>query len=147
MDKDLNQHLRYPTLSKGWGARRPKRRATPQGPENKDGRSSAKAGVPESLNAGQSKRRVSVFESSCHLLLPSNNSIVEAIPLSALPKDTNKRICWLVLHTIPLMLKVEQGSCEYQLLKAVNTSLLINRKQKTERYKLKSASGYVSKNG
>jgi len=42
-----------------------------------------------------------VFESSCHLLLQSNHSKVEAIPLSALPKNPvkclaqghNKRTC------------------------------------------------------
>ena len=26
----------------------------------------------------------------------------------------NKSICWLVLHSVPLMLSVQQGSCEYQ---------------------------------
>jgi len=40
---------------------------------------------------GDSKVTFLVFKSSCHLLLyQSNHSKVEAIPLSALPKDTTK---------------------------------------------------------
>jgi len=51
-----------------------------------------------------SERTVSVFESSCHLgcYYQSNHSKVEAIPLSALPKDTTSEFAFL-LHTIPFL--------------------------------------------
>jgi len=42
---------------------------------------------------GNSEVIFSVFESSCHLM--SNHSKVEAIPLSALPKDTTSEL-WLI---------------------------------------------------
>jgi len=47
-----------------------------------------------------SKVTISVFESSCHLLLynHSNYSKVEAIPLNALPKDTTSELAGLSLH-------------------------------------------------
>jgi len=61
---------------------------------------------------GLSEVIFSVFESSCHLLHQSNHSKVEAIPLSALPKDTTSELAGLK------MLNVKQGSCEYQLLKS-----------------------------
>jgi len=45
---------------------------------------------------GDSKVTFSVFESSCHLLLPvSNHSQVEAISLYALPKDTTSELAGL----------------------------------------------------
>jgi len=47
----------------------------------------------------------------------SNHSKVEAIPLSALPKDTIRANLPAYLHAIPLMLNVKQGSCEYQHFK------------------------------
>jgi len=40
----------------------------------------------------------SVFESSCHLLLQSNHSKVEAISLSALLKDTTRELAGLYPH-------------------------------------------------
>jgi len=41
------------------------------------------------------QRDLSVFESSCHLLLPAK---VEAIPLSALPNDTTSELAGLSPH-------------------------------------------------
>jgi len=42
--------------------------------------------------SGNSKVTFSVFESSCQLLHQSNHSKVEAIPVSALPKDTTSEL-------------------------------------------------------
>jgi len=48
-----------------------------------------------------------VFESSCHLLLPSKHSKVEAIPLSALPKDTTSKLAGLyTIYKINLKLSI-----------------------------------------
>jgi len=44
-----------------------------------------------------------------------NHSKVEAIPLSALPKDTTNELASLSSHYPFFMLNVKQGSCEYQL--------------------------------
>jgi len=41
---------------------------------------------------GDSERTFSVFESSCHLLLSVEPSTIEAIPFSALPKDTTSEL-------------------------------------------------------
>jgi len=63
--------------------------------------------------AGVGKVTVSVFESSCHCYYQSNHSTVEAILLSALPKDTSELAG--LFYTLSLfMLNVKQGSCEYQ---------------------------------
>ena len=35
-------------------------------------------------------------------------------PAKCISKQPNKYTCRLVLHTVPLMLNVEQGRCEYQ---------------------------------
>jgi len=48
----------------------------------------------------------------------SNHSKIEAIPSSALPKDTTSEIASLALQHPFFMLNVKQGSCEYQLLKS-----------------------------
>jgi len=45
------------------------------------------------------------------------NSKIEAILLSALPKDTTSELASLSPHNPVLVLNVEQESCEYQLLK------------------------------
>jgi len=63
---------------------------------------------------GGSEGTSSVFESSCH---HSNYSKVDAIPKSALHmrKDTTSELAELSSHYPFFMLKVKQGSCEYQL--------------------------------
>jgi len=45
----------------------------------------------------------------------SNHSKVEAIPLSACSRTQQANLP-AYLHTIPFLLNVKQGSCEYQLL-------------------------------
>jgi len=57
------------------------------------------------------------------------------VPLSALPRPrhNHKRTCGLVLHTIPSMLNVKQGSCEYQLTYKV--FWLIRRDNRTKIYR------------
>jgi len=50
---------------------------------------------------GDSEVIFSVFESSCHLLLPvvqSNHPKVEEIPFSVLPKDTTSKLAGLSSH-------------------------------------------------
>jgi len=49
---------------------------------------------------GDSEVTFLVFESSCHLLLPDSLTTqkVEAIPISALPKDTTSELAGLFLH-------------------------------------------------
>jgi len=47
---------------------------------------------------GDSEGTFSVFETSCHLSLPVKPSKVEAIPLSALPKDTTSELADLSPH-------------------------------------------------
>jgi len=47
----------------------------------------------------------------------SNHSKVEAIQLSALPKDTIRKFAGLSSHCPFSMLNVKQGSCKYQVLK------------------------------
>jgi len=49
----------------------------------------------------------------------SNYSKVQAIPRSALPKDTTSELVGLSSHNPFLMLNIKQGSCEYQLLKSL----------------------------
>jgi len=49
---------------------------------------------------GDSEVTFSIFESSCHLYYQTNHSKVEAIPLSALPKDTTSELS-AYLHTNP----------------------------------------------
>jgi len=49
----------------------------------------------------------SVFESNCQLFLPANHSKIQAIPLSALPKDITGGPR-LVLHSIFFKLNVKQ---------------------------------------
>jgi len=51
---------------------------------------------------------------SCHLLLQSNHSKLEAIPLSAFPKDTTSELAGLSAN----YLNVKQESCEYKLFKS-----------------------------
>jgi len=58
----------------------------------------------------------SVFESSCHLLLPVYSFKGKSNSDKRLSQGHNKRTCWFVRHTISLMQNVKQGSCEYQLL-------------------------------
>jgi len=60
----------------------------------------------------------SVFELNWHLFLPSIHSLVDAIQLSALPKNTTSELADLSSHNPSFMLNVKQGSCEYQLLKS-----------------------------
>jgi len=47
-----------------------------------------------------------------------NHSKVEAITLSALPKDTTSELFCISSHYLFFMLNVNHGSCEYQLLKS-----------------------------
>jgi len=49
----------------------------------------------------------------------TNHSNIEAIPLSALPKNTTSELA-AYLHTIFVIAERQQGSCEYQLV--TNTS-------------------------
>jgi len=48
----------------------------------------------------------------------SNHTNVEAILLSALPKDTTSKLAGLSSHYPFFMLNVKSGSCKYQLLKS-----------------------------
>jgi len=59
----------------------------------------------------------------------SNYSKVEAIPLSALPKDTTSELTVLSPHYPFFMLNVKQKSCEYQLLKSFGLTRPGNRIQ------------------
>jgi len=59
-----------------------------------------------------------VFISIYHLLLNFNHTNVETSPIKCLAQRHKKRSCWLVFHTIFLMLNVKQGNCEYQLFKS-----------------------------
>jgi len=61
---------------------------------------------------GDSKGAFLVFESNYHLLLLVFPLMVEAIPLSALPKDTTSELTGLSSHYPSFMLNVKQGSCE-----------------------------------
>jgi len=56
-----------------------------------------------------------------------NHLKVEEIPLSALPKDTTSELVGLSSHYPFFMLKVKQGSCEYQLLKSFGLTRPGNR--------------------
>jgi len=49
----------------------------------------------------------------------SNQSKAEAIPLSALPKDTTSELAGLSSHYHILTLNIKQESCEYQLFKVL----------------------------
>jgi len=49
---------------------------------------------------GDSEGTFSVFESSCHLYYQSNHSKVEAILLSALPKDSTSELAGLSPHPL-----------------------------------------------
>jgi len=60
------------------------------------------------------------------------HSQVEAIPLSALPKDTSE-LAGLSSHYPSFMLNVKQGSCEYQLLKSFG---LTRPESRTQVYRL-----------
>jgi len=53
---------------------------------------------------GDSEVTFLVFEPNCHLLLHSNHSKVEAIPLSALPKDTTSELAGL-FSTLTLLIR------------------------------------------
>jgi len=68
--------------------------------------------VPRS---GDSEVTFSVFESSCHCYYQFNHSKVEAIPFSALPKDTTKANLAAYLHTKPF-------KCWTSNREAVNTN-------------------------
>jgi len=57
-----------------------------------------------------------VFESSCHLYYQSDHSKVEAIPLSALPKDATSELAGLSPHQPFYMLNVKH--------RAMNTNFL-----------------------
>jgi len=76
---------------------------------------------------------LSVFEASCHQLLPIQPLKGRGIPLSALPKDTSSKLP-AYLHTIPLMLNVKQGSCKYQLFKSFG---LTRSGKRTQVYRLR----------
>jgi len=64
----------------------------------------------------------------------SNDSNIEAIPLSALPKDTTSKVADLSSHYPFFMLNVKQGSCKYQLLKYFS---LIRPGNRTQVYRLR----------
>jgi len=49
-------------------------------------------------------------------IFKNNRSKVEVVPISALPRKQLFLLAYL--HTIPLMLNVKQGSCEYYILKS-----------------------------
>jgi len=49
------------------------------------------------------------------MILPIYALKDKANPVKCLAKGHNKWSCWLVLHTIPLMLNVKQGSCEVNI--------------------------------
>jgi len=59
----------------------------------------------------------------------SNHSKVEAIPLSALPKDATSELAGLPSHYLSFMLNVKQESCEYQLFKSFDLTRPGNRIQ------------------
>jgi len=59
----------------------------------------------------------------------SIHSKVEAIPLSALPKDTTSELAGLSIPNPFSMLNVKQGSCEYKLLKSFGPTQPGNRTQ------------------
>jgi len=54
--------------------------------------------LPNWLKPGDSKVAFAVFKSSCHLYYWSNHSKAEAIPLSALLKDTTNELVGLSSH-------------------------------------------------
>jgi len=75
---------------------------------------------------GDSEVIFSVFESSCHTCYyQSNHSTVEAILLSALPKEQghNKRICRLILN-YPFMLNVKLNEYNDTDLRGLSKPLL-----------------------
>jgi len=51
---------------------------------------------------GDSEVTFSVFDSCCHCYYQSNHSLVEAIPLNALPKNTTSEL-GRPFHTIPFL--------------------------------------------
>jgi len=65
--------------------------------------------------------------SSCYY--QCNHSKVEAVPLSALPKDTTSELVGLSSHYPFFMLNVKKGSCKYQLLKLLGQTRPGNRAQ------------------
>jgi len=54
--------------------------------------------IAKKTQPGNSKETISVFELNCLCYYQSNHSKVEAIPLSALPKDTTGEIAVLSAH-------------------------------------------------
>jgi len=60
----------------------------------------------------------SVFESSCHLLLSVKPLKDRGNPVKCLAQGHNKQTCRPISTLSLLMLNVNQGSCEYQLLKS-----------------------------
>jgi len=68
------------------------------------------------------------------LLYQSNQSKIEEISLSALPKDTTNELAGLSSHSHYSFFKlnVKQGSCEYQLLKSFGLIRPGNRSRSTD---------------
>jgi len=62
-----------------------------------------------------------------------NQSKIEAIPLSALPKETTSELASLSLHYPFFMQNVKQRSCEFQLLKSFDLTRPGNRTQRWAR--------------
>jgi len=65
----------------------------------------------------------------CTCYYQSIHSKVEAIPLSALPKDKTSELAGLFSHYPSFMLNVKQGNCKYQLLKSFGLTWPGNRTQ------------------
>jgi len=78
---------------------------------------------------GDSEVNFSVFESSCHLLLPVQPLKGRGNPVKCLAQGHNKRTCRHISTISLLMLNAKQGSCEYQLLKYFSLTRPGNRTQ------------------
>jgi len=60
---------------------------------------------------GETAKGLFWYAATCYY--QSNHSKIEAIPLSALTKDTTSKLAGLSSHYLFLMLNVKHGSCEY----------------------------------
>jgi len=84
---------------------------------------------------GDSEVTFSIFSQAATCYYQSNHSLVEAITLSALPKNTTSKLAGLSSHYSVFMLNVKQGSCEYQLLKSFDRTRPEDFKSVKESYR------------
>jgi len=85
--------------------------------------------ICQGTSTKRQRRAFLVVKSNYHLFYQSIHSYVEAIPLSALPKDTTNELAGLPSHYPSFMLNVMQGSRKYQLLKSFGLTRPENRTQ------------------